>query len=75
MLPQGADQTISVPFGISFMDDEFKPWTEGTNRYRFYVNPAIVSAEPDEVKIGRMTEIYLTADISAPFFEPVPTGK
>jgi hypothetical protein len=32
---EGGD-AYSVPFGISFNDEEFKPWTKGINRFRFY---------------------------------------
>jgi len=35
-----------VPIGISFGDEEFKPWTEGLNRFRFYTNPKIKEAIP-----------------------------
>jgi len=75
-LPQGADQRLSVPIGISFNDEEFKPWTEDLHRFRFYTNPKIKAAIPDEVKIGRMAEIMLIAEDDSPaFFETVPTGK
>jgi hypothetical protein len=88
-LPQGADQRLSVPIGISFNDEEFKPWTEDLHRFRFYTNPKIKAAIPDEVKIGRMAEIMLIAEDDSPaFFESksnnfinsnlfiaVPTGK
>jgi hypothetical protein len=36
-LPDNADYHLSVPIGIAFNDDEFKPWTKGTQRYRFYI--------------------------------------
>jgi len=75
-LPYGASENISVPFGISFNSEEFKPWTEGLNRFRFYNNPVIAEAVPNEVTIGKMAEIHLLADEgSTHFFEPVPTGK
>lgn len=75
-LPQGGDERMSVPIGISFMGEEFRPWTEGLHRFRFYLNPVIREAVPDEVKIGKMAEIILLADEDSPhFFEPVPTGK
>lgn len=35
-LPPNADQTISVPIGIGFLDEEFNPWTETIHRFRFY---------------------------------------
>jgi hypothetical protein len=61
-LPIGASSHISVPIGIAFNGEEFKPWTEGLNRFRFYNNPVIVEASPNEVTIGKMAEVYLLAD-------------
>ena len=40
-LPEGADQKFSVPIGIAFGEEEFKPWTLSTHRYRFYQQPYI----------------------------------
>lgn len=74
-LPEGADEMFSVPFGIAFGDEEFKPWTLSTHRYRFYKQPSIEYALPEEVKIGKFSEIYLYAYEDAPFFEPLPSGK
>jgi hypothetical protein len=68
-LPEGADETFSVPIGIAFGDDEFKPWTLGTQRYRFYVQPSIERASPEEVRIGKFSEIYVYAYDEALFFE------
>lgn len=68
-LPEGADETFSVPFGIAFGDDEFRPFTLSTNRYRFYVQPAIEAAYPEEVRIGKFSEIFVYAYEDAPFFE------
>jgi hypothetical protein len=36
MLPETADEQISVPFGIAFGEEDTKPWTKGTWRYKFY---------------------------------------
>ena len=36
MLPEGADEMFSVPFAIAFGEEEFRPWTMSTHRYRFY---------------------------------------
>lgn len=74
-LPQGGDQSISVPFGVSFNGEEFQPWTQDLNRFSFYVQPKIAYATPSEVEIGKMSEIYLTADDDSLFFEPTPTHK
>ena len=68
-LPEGADEMFSVPIGIAFGDDEFKPWTLSTHRYRFYKQPAIERAHPEEVRIGKFAEIYVYAYEDSPFFE------
>merc|ERR1719361_1941978 len=47
----------------------------GTWRYRFYVQPSIQRAEPEEVRIGRFAEIYLYPYEGERFFEPLPSGK
>ena len=68
-LPAEGSKTISVPFGISFGNDNFHPWTLGFNRYLFYENPFLVEAIPAEVKIGKMVEIFVRADPLKPFIE------
>ena len=60
-LPASTDETISVPIGIAFNDDDFKPWTEDLHRFHFYQQPWIERADPDEVEIGSASEIYLIA--------------
>ena len=47
----------------------------GTQRYRFYVQPAIEAAIPEEVPVGKFVEIYLVAQEDTKFFEPIPSGK
>lgn len=68
-LPQEGSKTISVPFGISFGNENYHPWTLGNNRYLFYENPYLVEAIPAEVKIGKMAEIFVRADPLKPFIE------
>lgn len=68
-LPSEGSKSISVPFGISFGNDNFHPWTMGNNRYFFYDNPYLVEAYPPEVKIGKMAEIFVRADAKRPFIE------
>ena len=68
-LPEGADEFFSVPFGIAFGDEEFKPWTLSTHRYRFYNQPKIEYAMPEEIRIGKFAEIYVYAYDDALFFE------
>lgn len=68
-LPATSDATISVPVGVSFMEDEFEPWTESTHRFRFYQPPMLVRADPDEIEVGRMAEVYVFADDNSEFWE------
>lgn len=74
-LPPTADETIEVPFGVAFTEEEFEPWTESVHRFRFYKQPRLVRAEPDEVDVGRMAEVLVFADEDSEFFEPPPAGK
>merc|ERR1719223_2463421 len=74
-LPEGANELYSVPLGIAFGEDEFKPYTLGTTRVRFYPEPRIESCVPEEVRIGKFSEIYVFAYDDALFFEPLPSGK
>lgn len=74
-LPEGADTMFSVPFGIAFNDEEFRPWTIDTTRFRFYPQPEVVLADPDEVKIGKLTEIFVWAAETSFFWEPIPVNN
>ena len=74
-LPGTSDQTISVPIGVGFLDEEYEPWTESVHRFRFYQPPLIVRAEPDEVEVGKMAEVYVFADDNSEFWEPIPTQR
>lgn len=38
-LPPTTDWSLSVPFGIAFIDEDYDPWTEGIQRFRFYKQP------------------------------------
>lgn len=68
-LPEGADQQFSVPLSIAFGEEEFKPYTLSTHRYRFYPEPRLELALPEEIKIGKFAEIYVYAYEDTPFFE------
>ena len=72
-MPPTTDLSLSVPLGIALIDEEYEPWTESIHRFRFYNQPKIVKADPDEIRVGKMAEIYLIADKNSQFFEPVPT--
>jgi len=66
-MPDTAGESYSVPFGISFNDDEFRPWTKDLHRFRFYTAPIAEVAIPDEVKIGKMAEIFVIAQEGSRF--------
>jgi hypothetical protein len=74
MMPT-TDLSLSVPLGIALVDEEYEPWTESIHRFRFYNQPKILRADPDEIRVGKMAEIYLIADENSQFFEPVPTQQ
>ena len=61
--------SVSVPIGISFGDEEMDPWTESTHRFRYYQPPKLVRAEPDEIEVGKMAEVYIFADEDSEFWE------
>jgi hypothetical protein len=68
-LPEYGDKMMSVPFGVSFGNENYHPWTMGNHHYMFYENPYIMEAFPPEVKIGKMAEIFIKADPNRPFVE------
>lgn len=51
-----------MPFSIGANDEDFMPWTKDLNRFRYYQPVAVAFADPEEVKIGKMTEIYAVAE-------------
>jgi hypothetical protein len=73
--PPTADATVSVPFGISFLDEGFEPWTESLHRFRYYEQPQLLFAEPNEIEVGKMAEITVIASEDSEFWEPIPTNK
>jgi hypothetical protein len=74
-LPPNSDQTLSVPISIAFLEEELEPWTDSVHRFRFYSIPTIIRADPDEVEVGKMAEVYVFADDNTEFWEPIPTSK
>lgn len=60
---------------MGFLDEEYEPWTESVHRFRFYQSPLIVRADPDEVEVGKMAEVYVFADDNSEFWEPIPTQR
>lgn len=71
-LPDDADQTISVPFSIAFQEDIYYPYTEGPQKFHLYKHPVLTDVTPAEAQVGKLTEIYVTADESDGFWQPIP---
>jgi len=58
-----------VPFSIAFGNDEFDPWTESSHKFRFYEQPLLLKADPQEVEVGVIQEILVFADEKTQFFD------
>lgn len=69
VLPENADEVISVPFSIAFQEDLYFPYTCGPQKFRMYKQPVLVSVDPDELHVGRLTEVYVYASEQAPFWQ------
>jgi hypothetical protein len=61
-----------VPLSVAISGDEFNPWTSTFHKFRFYEQPVIEKIEPDEVEVGRIVEVYVTAAEDSEFFDPLP---
>lgn len=72
--PSDTKDYISVPFSISFGDADFKPWTLDLHRFRYYRQPQLSHAQPNEVDVRKKTEIYVFPKSGYTFNQPVPTG-
>lgn len=64
----GAVFPEDVPFSIALGNDEYDPWTETSHKFRFYEQPLLLRAEPMEVEVGTVQEVYVWADDSTEFF-------
>ena len=51
-----------MPFSIAFQDDIYFPYTEGPQKFRLYEHPLTIDIMPDQVDVGRLTEVYIIAD-------------
>lgn len=63
-LPDEADKSISLPFSIAFQEDMYYPYTEGTEKFRLYQQPYLNDVEPSEAQVGKLAEVYVSADES-----------
>ena len=61
-----------VPFSVAISGDEFNPWTSTSHKFRFYEQPVIERVDPEEVEVGRITEVYVTAADDSEFSDPMP---
>lgn len=61
--------TISVPFSISFGEQENKPWTQDLHRFRYYTQPILGYATPDEADVRKKTEIFVVAEDGYSFIQ------
>lgn len=64
-----------VPFSIAISGDEFNPWTSTSHKFRFYEQPQVGKVEPNEVEVGRIAEVYVTATDDSEFFDPMPLAS
>ena len=58
-----------MPIGVAFLEEEFDPWTESVHRFRYYAPPRIIQADPDEIEVGKMAEVFVFADENSEFWE------
>jgi len=66
---------ISVPISISFLDEDYQPWTESIHRFRLYKEPNLIAAVPEETSIDIITDVYVRASEDSEFFEPAPLAR
>lgn len=61
-----------IPFSIAISGDEFNPWTTTSHKFRFYSQPIIESVVPEEVEVGQITEVTITAAEGSEFIQGMP---
>mmetsp|Transcript_30094 Transcript_30094/g.45979 ORF Transcript_30094/g.45979 Transcript_30094/m.45979 type:complete len:139 (-) Transcript_30094:405-821(-) len=73
-LPQTPTSALprDIPFSVALSGDEFNPWTSTSHKVRFYEQPVLEKAEPIEIEVGRIVEVFITATEESEFFEPMP---
>jgi hypothetical protein len=59
---------------VAFQEDLYYPYTEGSTKFRLYRQPYLVDIDPVESQVGRLTEVYITADETDSFWQPIPLG-
>lgn len=73
-LPDGVDASVALPFSVAFQEDLYYPYTEGSVKFRLYRQPYLVDIDPAEAQVGRLTEVYISADETDSFWQPIPLG-
>lgn len=73
MLPMtpSSDLPRDVPFSIALSNDDFEPWTKTSHVFRFYEQPILERAYPNELMVGRIGEVYLKIADGSEFSEPL----
>ncbi|PCJ22443.1 MAG: hypothetical protein COA94_09070 [Rickettsiales bacterium] len=67
-LPPTGQIPFSLPFGVAFNEDEFRPWTHSGHMYRFYDQPRLSKAVPYEVNLNEVSEVYVYAARKSIFY-------
>ena len=62
-----------LPFAVALTTDEYDPWTESSHKFRLYEQPILLRSDPSEVDVGTISEVFVYADDSTEFFDPLPT--
>lgn len=70
-LTQSAALPRDVPFSIALTNDDFDPWTKTSHSFRFYDQPQLGEAYPEQLEVGRISEVYIKAAEGSEFFEPL----
>lgn len=60
-----------MPFSIALGQDDNDPWTKTSHVFRFYRQPELASAHPEQLEVGRIAEVYIKAAEGHAFFEPL----
>lgn len=66
-----SDLPRDVPFSIALSNDDFEPWTKTSHVFRFYEQPILERAYPNELMVGRIGEVYLKIADGSEFSEPL----
>jgi len=70
-----------IPFGLALTSDVFDPWTETSNKFRYYRQPELELISPIESGVGVLTEVMVQISREQDdtkkdnvFFEPLPNS-